>query len=192
MNLNSTQQYYLQTMGLDIYRLRANDVVTVDENHSPDTQQDKQVTIEMPVHWQELRSEVAACTRCELHKGRTQTVFGVPVQSDPVRHRPRCTRSRVRYRLHQVRRRQENPLDPDRPGLRPAGQDRHVRGVGPAGGYGDQGMKAIPHDDRFYVYFQGFDQMVEALLHAAFLQHNGETRSIPIYQRGKLVRLKRF
>ncbi len=53
-------------------------------------------------------------------------------------------------------------------------------------------MRAIPHDDRFYVYFQGFDQMVEALLHAAFLQHNGETRSIPIYQRGKLVRLKRF
>jgi len=77
MNLNSTQQYYLQTMGLDIYRLRANDVVTVDENHSPDTQQDKQVTTEMPVHWQELRSEVATCTRCELHKNRTQTVFGV-------------------------------------------------------------------------------------------------------------------
>jgi hypothetical protein len=53
-------------------------------------------------------------------------------------------------------------------------------------------MNVIPHDDRFYVYLQGFDQMVEALLHAAFLQHNGETRSIPIYQRGKVVRVKRF
>jgi DNA polymerase len=77
MNLNSTQQYYLQTMGLDIYCIRTNDVETVDENHSSDTQQDKQVATEMPVHWQELRSEVAACTRCELHKNRTQTVFGV-------------------------------------------------------------------------------------------------------------------
>lgn len=53
-------------------------------------------------------------------------------------------------------------------------------------------MKAIPHDNRFYVYLQGFDQMVEALLHAAFLQYNGEQRSIPIYQHGKVVRVKRF
>lgn len=53
-------------------------------------------------------------------------------------------------------------------------------------------MKEISHDDRFYVYFQGFDQLVEALLHAAFLQRNGEARSIPIYQNGKLVRMKRF
>ncbi len=27
--------------------------------------------------WELLESEVAPCTRCELHKGRTQTVFGV-------------------------------------------------------------------------------------------------------------------
>lgn len=27
--------------------------------------------------WDELRDRVAACTRCELHRGRTQTVFGV-------------------------------------------------------------------------------------------------------------------
>ncbi len=27
--------------------------------------------------WEELQRSVAACTRCELHRGRTQTVFGV-------------------------------------------------------------------------------------------------------------------
>ena len=77
MNLNSTQQYYLQTMGLDIYRLRTNDVVTVDVDRSSATHDDKHAATEMPVHWQKLRSEVAVCTRCELHKNRTQTVFGV-------------------------------------------------------------------------------------------------------------------
>lgn len=29
-----------------------------------------------PAAWVELRAEVAACTRCELHRTRTQTVFG--------------------------------------------------------------------------------------------------------------------
>lgn len=29
-----------------------------------------------PAAWAELRAEVAACTRCELHQTRTQTVFG--------------------------------------------------------------------------------------------------------------------
>lgn len=53
-------------------------------------------------------------------------------------------------------------------------------------------MKAIRHDDRYYVDLQGFERMFEALLHAALLQRNGEQRSIPIYQHGKLVRLKRF
>jgi DNA polymerase len=27
--------------------------------------------------WQQLAQEVSVCTRCELHRGRTQTVFGV-------------------------------------------------------------------------------------------------------------------
>lgn len=53
-------------------------------------------------------------------------------------------------------------------------------------------MKAIPHDDRYYVDLQGFDRIVEALLHASLLQRNGDTRSIPILQHGKVVRLKRF
>jgi uracil-DNA glycosylase len=32
---------------------------------------------ELPTDWETLRQTVAACTRCVLHRGRTQTVFGV-------------------------------------------------------------------------------------------------------------------
>lgn len=53
-------------------------------------------------------------------------------------------------------------------------------------------MRAIPHDGRYYVDLQGFDRMIEALLYAGLLQRNGETRSIPIRQHGKIVRMKRF
>lgn len=74
--LTDTQQYYLQTMGLDIYELRNDDKVIPDTVHETDKPVDK-VKDELPVHWQQLRSEVAACTRCELHRNRTQTVFGV-------------------------------------------------------------------------------------------------------------------
>jgi uracil-DNA glycosylase family 4 len=34
--------------------------------------------------WQSLQNEVAQCTRCELHKSRTQTVFGVGNQQAQV------------------------------------------------------------------------------------------------------------
>jgi uracil-DNA glycosylase family 4 len=33
--------------------------------------------LEMAARWQALRAEVAVCTKCDLHKTRTQTVFGV-------------------------------------------------------------------------------------------------------------------
>ena len=76
MNLGTTQQYYLQTMGVDIYCLRANrsstDAPPLTENETKDVS-----VIELPEHWDALRREVAACTRCDLHKSRTQTVFGV-------------------------------------------------------------------------------------------------------------------
>jgi len=76
MGLNTQQQYCLQKMGINIYVPRdgnADDIVPgVDEVHMPmvDT------GIDQP-EWESLRKQVAACTKCELHKGRTQTVFGV-------------------------------------------------------------------------------------------------------------------
>jgi len=32
---------------------------------------------ERPLGWEDLAAQVATCTKCELHRGRTQTVFGV-------------------------------------------------------------------------------------------------------------------
>jgi len=60
---------YLRAMGIDVWVPR-NQVDPVIED----------LVAENPgetLGWDELRASVAACTRCELHKGRTQTVFGV-------------------------------------------------------------------------------------------------------------------
>lgn len=75
MGLNTLQQYYLQKMGVDIYLPR--DVV-VDDVIYPEavTNKEHDSGIETP-DWENLKKQVASCTRCELHKGRTQTVFGV-------------------------------------------------------------------------------------------------------------------
>src|SRR3989337_1046393 len=75
MGLNNTQQCYLQKMGIDIYVPRqdhaADVVAAIGQVHTPvDT------GIDRP-EWESLRKQVAACTKCELHKGRIQTVFGV-------------------------------------------------------------------------------------------------------------------
>lgn len=53
-------------------------------------------------------------------------------------------------------------------------------------------MKEVTHDDRYYVDLEGFDNIQNALLYAGILQINGDHRSIPIYQHGKIVRMKRF
>ena len=67
MTLNIRQQYYLQTMGIDIYVSR-DAVVEKCTDTEPDQDQDV---------WAQLQAEVAGCKRCDLHRGRTQTVFGV-------------------------------------------------------------------------------------------------------------------
>ena len=61
---------YLEAMGVDVWLPR-------DE---PDPQEPPAATPVAPaadMDWQELCSTVSACTRCDLHRGRTQTVFGV-------------------------------------------------------------------------------------------------------------------
>ncbi len=67
---------YLDALGIDVWRLRgADSTATVQDSiadappdYGPDTAE---------LDWASLRERVAACTRCELHKSRTQTVFGV-------------------------------------------------------------------------------------------------------------------
>lgn len=81
---------YLEALGIDVYvergqaRGRADgpaDERADNENHGQRELRgvaaasgDSAVAL---LDWSELRETVAACTRCPLHKGRTQTVFGV-------------------------------------------------------------------------------------------------------------------
>lgn len=70
---------YLNALGVDVWRERADDAETVVAvaNHAVGNAQTKSVAASDGGAWSELRAEVAACTRCVLHETRTQTVFGV-------------------------------------------------------------------------------------------------------------------
>ena len=61
------RQAYLQAMGIDVWEPRNTDEPAPAAAAAPATGLD----------WEELRDCVASCTRCELAKGRTTTVFGV-------------------------------------------------------------------------------------------------------------------
>lgn len=80
----------LERMGITRWELRAHDSGRTQQNesgtHSTDrvaTQSASQSATQLPsidtenASLQELRHLVAACTRCDLHQSRTQTVFGV-------------------------------------------------------------------------------------------------------------------
>ena len=67
MGLTHTQEYYLQTMGVDVYWSK--DRVIVDSV--------PEIVVDETDSWADLRQRVAKCQQCELHQGRTQTVFGV-------------------------------------------------------------------------------------------------------------------
>ncbi len=72
--LSRLQRAYLEAMGIDIWVRRPAFVSPQapgadDAAHVPKTVE--------RMGWEELRQVVAACVRCELHKTRTQTVFGV-------------------------------------------------------------------------------------------------------------------
>ncbi|MEJ2760696.1 MAG: uracil-DNA glycosylase [Gammaproteobacteria bacterium] len=73
MSLSERQRHYLHLMGVDVWLPRhARTEAGPPEQAIPPargTVQDKD--------WESLRAEVASCVKCPLHKGRTQTVFGV-------------------------------------------------------------------------------------------------------------------
>ena len=71
MSLTQTQEYYLQTMGVDVYWSK--DRVIVDPVSVPVVETE----VEESETWADLRQRVAECQQCDLHRGRTQTVFGV-------------------------------------------------------------------------------------------------------------------
>jgi len=67
---------YLDALGITPWRSRAGE-------YDPDPEESADAALETTVDevpltdWAVLQQTVAACTRCDLHKGRTQTVFGV-------------------------------------------------------------------------------------------------------------------
>ena len=75
MNLSYRQQAYLELMGIDIWVSRDSDTYPIvtdvtDDNHQVIAGVDENS------EWGDLKKQVSVCTKCALHAGRTQTVFG--------------------------------------------------------------------------------------------------------------------
>jgi DNA polymerase len=70
--MNALQQRYLTELGVAVWQRRA-------VQSPPDSPAEAAEVPGVPgaSRWEPLAAEVAACTRCALHSGRTQTVFGV-------------------------------------------------------------------------------------------------------------------
>lgn len=80
MGLTQTQEYYLQTMGVDVYwsRDRAlDDPVSNSAEVRTASVRVPETSVKESEIWRDLRQRVAKCQQCELHRERTQTVFGV-------------------------------------------------------------------------------------------------------------------
>jgi DNA polymerase len=77
--IDARQAAYLQALGIDVYVPRGTPAI-----EAPPAAATVAPAPTVPVAagaqglgWDDLRAVVAACTRCELHATRTQTVFGV-------------------------------------------------------------------------------------------------------------------
>lgn len=75
MSLTQTQEYYLQTMGVDVYWSK--DRVIVDPDLDSGTDPTPETVVNEDETWGGLRQSVTDCQQCDLHRGRKQTVFGV-------------------------------------------------------------------------------------------------------------------
>ena len=65
----SQRRAYLQAMGIDVWVPRGEDEAPAETTET--------AAMSDGADWTTLRQRVAACTRCELARSRTQTVFGV-------------------------------------------------------------------------------------------------------------------
>ena len=77
----SLRQEYLEALGIDLWRARvAAPAAAIDPPGGaviPAVARGAVPSESAAAQWQALRNEVSGCTRCELCRGRTQTVFGV-------------------------------------------------------------------------------------------------------------------
>jgi DNA polymerase len=75
------RQAYLDAIGIDVWTQRQAQSAAVAPRDSAARDEPGEESGGKPgdglPDWSELRDRVAACTRCALHKSRTQTVFGV-------------------------------------------------------------------------------------------------------------------
>lgn len=65
---------YLEAMGIDVFATRGEAAAQTDSQGEPVATDSAEIPL---LDWDELQSKVAACVRCDLHRARTQTVFGV-------------------------------------------------------------------------------------------------------------------
>ncbi len=82
--MQAYQQQYLKEMGVELWIDRHSEVVKLAEdiNVSNSSEADSPERVQQPVQdlpekFVTLNKEVSVCEKCELHKARTQTVFGV-------------------------------------------------------------------------------------------------------------------
>jgi DNA polymerase len=82
MSAEADRRAYLEALGIDVWTRRGavNGRVAEVANSRADSSADS-CTAPEGLDWIPLRQKVAACTLCALHKGRTQTVFGVGSES---------------------------------------------------------------------------------------------------------------
>ncbi|MFP5507133.1 MAG: uracil-DNA glycosylase family protein [Gammaproteobacteria bacterium] len=76
MLIGARQAAYLRAMGIEAWRQR-NAVAEPDATCADGAGPDAAQSADIAATWDALQAQVAACTRCELHRTRTQTVFGV-------------------------------------------------------------------------------------------------------------------
>ena len=76
MTTESARLAYLEAIGVDVFALRSMDGAIAGTAVRHESVERSALEHDSSA-WPELRRAVAACTRCALHEGRTQTVFGV-------------------------------------------------------------------------------------------------------------------
>jgi uracil-DNA glycosylase family 4 len=70
---NATRLQYLEAMGIDVWLPRA----SAEHEQTSAPEADAETLPSEPIDsWEALQAEVAPCTKCDLCKTRTQTVFG--------------------------------------------------------------------------------------------------------------------
>jgi uracil-DNA glycosylase family 4 len=72
MSVSARQQHYLKLMGIDVWLAREAQA----DGHAATEQLRPIADVSTEGQWQALRQQVSVCSKCVLHQGRTQTVFG--------------------------------------------------------------------------------------------------------------------